>query len=96
MHETPRNRLSGRLFGVGLTLSLAFGLLADDRSAPARKDRGWIEQRVAQWQPTKEERAFETIGWAKDLLEATRLAKQHNRGIFLFTYDGESLAGYRC
>jgi len=59
-------------------------------------DRAWVEKLVADWQPTKEERAFDEIGWAKDLREARRLAAEHDRPIFLFTYDGESLASYRC
>jgi hypothetical protein len=64
---------------------------------PAHKrDATWVDKRVTAWQPTAEERAFYEIGWAKDLCEAQRLGKQHNRPVFLFTYDGASLSGYRC
>jgi hypothetical protein len=60
------------------------------------RDAGWVSQRVAAWQPTRAERAFDEIGWAADLREAQRLARQHGRPVFLFTYDGASLSGYRC
>src|SRR5262249_1828804 len=63
---------------------------ADKRDAP------WVPKRAAPWQPAAEGRAFHEIGWANDLGEAQRLGKQHNRPVFLFTYDGASLSGYRC
>jgi hypothetical protein len=49
----------------------------------ARIDR-WIQD----WQPTAEDRRMEEIGWAKDIPEAMRLAKQHNRPVFVFTHKG--------
>jgi hypothetical protein len=61
-----------------------------------KRDRAWIDQRVEQWQPTASERAFDRIAWAPNLREALRLGKEHARPVFLFTYDGESLACYRC
>ena len=79
---------------LAAVLTVCSAAVADD--SPDAKDLRWVEQRVADWQPTKDERAFEDIGWAGGLLEAQRLAKQHGRGIFLFTYDGTSLAGHRC
>jgi hypothetical protein len=60
------------------------------------RDADWIENRIAAWQPTKAERAFEEIGWAGNLTEAQSLARKHGRGLFVFTYDGASLTGYRC
>jgi len=67
------------------------------REPPAdKRDATWVDKRVTAWQPTAAERAFHEIGWAKDLGEAQRLGKQHNRPVFLFTYDGASLSGYRC
>lgn len=68
---------------------------ADDTPA-AKRDAAWVDRRVDEWQPTKGERAFDEIGWAKDLGEARRLAGEHGRPIFLFTYDGADLACYRC
>ena len=69
---------------------------APPSSPDTPKDLRWVQKRVEDWQPTKQERSFEDIGWAGGLLEAERLAKEHGRGIFLFTYDGSSLAGHRC
>ena len=54
-----------------------------------------IDQRVEKWQPTAKERAFERIGWAKDIRDALRLAKANNRAVFLFTHDGHLGVG-RC
>lgn len=68
-----------------------------DTNSPAEKrDAAWVAKRVEAWQPTKAERAFDEIGWARDLRAAQRLGKEHNRPVFLFTYDGASLSGYRC
>ena len=64
--------------------------------APAKHNTSWVDKRIEAWQPTKAERAFDDIAWAKDLREAQRLAKEHGRPIFLFTYDGANLACYRC
>ncbi len=54
-----------------------------------------IDRRVDAWQPTAKERAFERIGWAKDIRDALQLAKKHNRPAFLFTHDGRLGVG-RC
>ena len=54
----------------------------------APTDLSWIDQRVQDWQPTKEERRMDEIGWAKDLRQALRLAKETERPVFLFTYSG--------
>ena len=67
----------------------------DDPSA-FRRDESWVADRVAAWQPTAEERAFDRIAWVSDLLEARRISRSHRRPMFLFTYDGTSLSGYRC
>ena len=67
-----------------------------DEPPVSKRDRAWVEKRVEQWRPTNEERAFDEIGWAKNLREAERLAKEHDRPIFLFTYSGASMACYRC
>ena len=79
---------------VGISAALASGTPPSSPHRP--KDLREVQKRVEDWQPTKQERAFEDIGWAGGLLEAERLAKEHGRGIFLFTYDGSSLAGHRC
>jgi hypothetical protein len=60
-------------------------------------DRGatWIEERVAALQPTLDERRIDQIGWAADIRSALRLAREHDRPVFLFTMDGRFSIG-RC
>jgi len=55
----------------------------------------WVEKRVKLWQPAADERRFDDIGWARDILEARKLAREHNRPVFLFTHDGHMAVG-RC
>jgi RNA polymerase sigma factor (sigma-70 family) len=55
----------------------------------------WVDKRVQEWQPTREERVFDEIGWAKDIQEALRLGKANGRPIFLFTHKGHMDVG-RC
>ncbi len=55
----------------------------------------FVAKRVAEWRPTAAERRFDEIGWVKDIREAERLAKAHNRPVFLFTHDGRMAVG-RC
>jgi hypothetical protein len=77
------------------TASALIPLLAIGAAAPVDRDPTWVSQRVTQWQPTPKERAWEGIGWAKDVREAERLAKASNRPVFLFTHDGRLNVG-RC
>ena len=68
----------------------------DDGGLAAR-----VDKRIQDWQPTSAERRLDEIGWAKDLCDALRLAKEHSRPVFLFTYSGSSirenaLAQQRC
>jgi hypothetical protein len=78
------------------------GLVALAPQAPAEDKRpldrdvvDWVQKRVQDWQPTAEDRRFDEIGWAKDIREAERLAKDNNRPVFLFTHDGHMAVG-RC
>jgi RNA polymerase sigma factor (sigma-70 family) len=100
--------LSGRkLLAIALCTALMLGtagsllvyrLVASERTAADPQAAAWaasVEERVAQWQPTPEERRLDLIGWAPDLLAAERLAKDHNRPVFLFTHDGRINTG-RC
>ncbi|MFO0965314.1 MAG: hypothetical protein U0793_06970 [Gemmataceae bacterium] len=66
---------------------------ADDKAAddPAAT----IAAQVKLWQPTPDERRFDDIGWAPDILAARRLAREHKRPVFLFTHDGHMAVG-RC
>lgn len=65
---------------------------ADEQTIPTNNNlTARIDQRVQAWQPTKAERRFDDIGWAMDIRDALRLAKEHHRPIFLFTYSGSSI-----
>jgi hypothetical protein len=79
------------VWGAAALVCLAGGqeTLPPDDPAPR------VSERVRLWQPAPEERRFDEIGWAGDILEARRLAKQHNRPVFLFTHDGHMAVG-RC
>jgi hypothetical protein len=55
----------------------------------------WVEKRVQELQVTPAERRMDEIGWAKDIRDALRLAKKHERPIFLFTHLGRMAIG-RC
>jgi hypothetical protein len=54
-----------------------------------------VSRRVELWQPVAGERRFDDIGWVGDIFEARRLARKHNRPVFLFTHDGHMAVG-RC
>ncbi len=71
-------------------LALSGAFQVDDADVVA-----WTQERVKRWQPLPEERGFDKIGWAKDIRDALRLAKQHNRPVFLFTHTGRINTG-RC
>ncbi len=75
-----------------LTASWAAG---DEKSASFADLKEKIDRRVAAWQPTAEEKRFDQIGWCTSLLEAEKLAREHQRPIFLFTHDGRMNVG-RC
>ena len=68
---------------------------ASDRPGMAPDLVSSIEKRVRDAQPTRAEKRFDEIGWAKSILDAERLAKQYGRPVFLFTHDGKMETG-RC
>jgi len=70
-------------------------LLAAFPAFAATEGPEWVEQRVRELQPTAKEKRFDQIGWARDIREAKRLAKEHQRPVFLFTHDGRMNIG-RC
>jgi RNA polymerase sigma-70 factor, ECF subfamily len=47
-----------------------------------------IDEKIKAWLPVPEERRFDEIGWAKDLTEARRLAKEHDRPVFMVAHVG--------
>ena len=75
-----------------LTVCQAAG---DDKTTSFADLKEMIDRRVADWQPTAEEKRFDQIGWCTSLLEAEKLAREHQRPIFLFTHDGRMNVG-RC
>jgi hypothetical protein len=77
---------------IGTLLAASLAIAADK---PVERDADWVDQRVKEWQPTAEEKRFDEIGWAKDIREAEKLAKENNRPVFLFTHDGRMNIG-RC
>jgi len=77
---------------LGVTLAGAF---AAENYLPDDKLVARVEKRVHDLQPTREERRFDLIGWAPDILVAEKLARTSNRPVFLFTYDG-SIGTGRC
>jgi hypothetical protein len=62
---------------------------------PIEWDAARVDMRVAAWQPTARERAWERIRWAPDIATALRLAKASSRPVFLYTHDGRLGVG-RC
>ena len=79
-----------------ILLSTSFFASAANKSeANEEKFIAWVQKRVQEAQPTRSERKFDQVGWAKDILDAERLAKIHNRPIFLFTHAGRINLG-RC
>jgi hypothetical protein len=97
-------RNAGVLLAAGLAAMVAVlpCAWADEKAvnesdALARK----VDRRVEAWQPTPQERRLDDIGWAKDLREALRLARESGRPVFLFTYSGcaereHAIALQRC
>jgi hypothetical protein len=55
----------------------------------------WVETTVSERQPVPEDKRFDEIGWASDIRSAIKVAKEHNRPIFLYTGNGRINTG-RC
>jgi hypothetical protein len=82
-------------FVLALFLPL-FSNLAPTSAGKADEDvAAWVKERVKSLQPTSEEKRFDEIGWAKSIVEAEKLARQHDRPVFLFTHNG-SIGTGRC
>ena len=65
------------------------------KEASAELDVGGIKEKAEACQATPDERKFDQIGWATRILDAEKLAREHNRPVFLFTHDGRINTG-RC
>lgn len=105
MKEIPRRFGAAVVFLAGLAAAtnwLSQPAIAEEiQSADKDSLKERVEKRVQAWQPTKEERRLDNIGWASDLREAVRLAREHHRPIFFFSYDGttdrpQAMALQRC
>ena len=72
------------------TLALAAGMALAQEKTPA-----WVDGRILEIRPTAEERKFDTIAWVPSIREALKLAKENNRPLMMFTYDGQMHTG-RC
>jgi hypothetical protein len=55
-----------------------------------------VDRAIDDWQPTHDERRIDDIGWAKDLRDARRLAKEYQRPIFLLVHGGNLATGRCC
>jgi hypothetical protein len=84
------------LLAAGGAILLTCFAHARDSATVADKDlASWVDKQVQARQPSSDDRRFDQIGWVKDILEARRLSKEHNRPLFLFTHDGRMNIG-RC
>jgi hypothetical protein len=74
---------------------MSLGLAGYSWASPVQDDLNWVGGRIQELQPTPKEKRFDEIGWARDIREAKRLAKENDRPVFLFTHDGRMNIG-RC
>ena len=86
-----------RLFPASAMLLIisACPAVGDEKATAFAELKLKVDRRIADWQPTADEKRFDQIGWCTSLLEAEKLARQHHRPIFLFTHDGRMNVG-RC
>ena len=77
------------------TLTILLALGAGGTLAAQESESQRLDQRIADWQPTRAERRFDDIGWAPDLCTALKAGSAHGRPVFLFTHDGHMQFG-RC
>jgi hypothetical protein len=72
--------------------TFAFGFISSSGSELSYEA---VVARVQEWQPKASEKTFDQIGWAENIRAGLKLAKEHNRPLFLFTHDGRMNLG-RC
>ena len=98
------NQLSRGLLGLAVCGAAVFAVPVFAAPAPAKVAapapaagdvKQWVDQKVADCEPRAEERTFDQTGWAPDIRAALKLAKEHDRPVFLFTHDGHMAVG-RC
>jgi hypothetical protein len=82
-------------WSIILLILTACPAAADEKPASFADLKEKVDRRIADWRPTADEKRFDQIGWCTSLLEAEKLAREHQRPIFLFTHDGRMNVG-RC
>ena len=89
--------LTGALFGVAVVTAAGAANVPGNTptNAPTGEVKQWVDQKVVDCEPKPEERRFDQTGWVTDIRSALKLAKEHNRPVFLFTHDGHIAVG-RC
>jgi hypothetical protein len=83
------------MYFIVLLLLIVRQATAEERAEAFKDFQARVDRQVTEWQPTAEEKRFDQIGWSTSLLEAEKLAREHQRPIFLFTHDGRMNVG-RC
>ena len=81
-------RFGKRTPSIGLALLISTVASLGDETDAALAAR--VARQVYDWQPTRDERLLDHVGWASSLVEAQRLAKKHRRPLFVFTYNGST------
>lgn len=81
--------LTGRVIVTAAFVSLSVSI-AGPAGAADEDFAATVERRVRDWQPTRDERLLDQVGWAADLVEARRLAAKYERPLFVFTYSGST------
>lgn len=76
-------------------LSVLPGPVLEATGAADEDVAAWVSNKVKSLQPTPSEKRFDEIGWVRSIVQAEKLARQHNRPVFLFTFNGSIETG-RC
>lgn len=93
--EMSWSRLIAVLIVLAGTLAGQATVLDSDELLPDDQVDTVVTDRSAAWWPRPSEKPFDSIGWAPDIRSALRLAREHDRPVFLFTMDGRVNTG-RC
>src|SRR5262245_45880073 len=62
------------ILGARLGAAAPFERRQGDEPNAIRRNESWVADRVAAWQPTAEESAFDRIGWINNLHEARHIS----------------------
>jgi hypothetical protein len=99
LHRIGRSNMLKKSIRSGLAVFALLAMFAFPvLFATASSDEevaSWVRDQVKALQPTPEDKRFDEIGWAKSIVQAEKLAHQHNRPVFLFTHNG-SIGTGRC